>query len=97
MKASTERSVSHGAGRLQMRVSAERREILERAASLTGRSLTEFVLDSAEQAAVRAIEERQVLHLTRQDAEFLVATLLNPPEPGPRLRQAAVRYRDLVG
>jgi len=97
MKPPTEQPPSHGAGRLQMRVSTERRELLERAASLTGRTLTEFVLDSAEQAAVRTIEERQVLRLTRQDSEFLVTTLLNPPEPGPCLRHAATRYRDRVG
>ena len=83
--------------RLQMRVSPERRDLLQRAASLTGRTLTEFVLDSAEQMAVRTIEERQVLRLTRQDSDFLVATLLNPPEPGPRLRQAAERYKTIVG
>lgn len=97
MKTLTENPAAHGFGRLQMRVSSERRDLLERAASLTGRTLTEFVLDSAEQAAVRTIEERQVLHLTRQDSDFLVATLLNPPEPGPRLREAAARYHDLIG
>jgi uncharacterized protein (DUF1778 family) len=97
MKTLTEPPTQLGAGRLQMRVSPERRELLERAASLTGRTMTEFVLDSAEQAALRTIEERQVLRLTRQDSDFLVATLLNPPEPSPRLRQAADRYRDLVG
>ena len=97
MKSLTENPASQGGGRLQMRVSPERRDLLERAASLTGRTLTEFVLDSAEQAAVRAIEERQVLRLTRLDSDFLVATLLNPPEPGPRLRQAAARYRDQIG
>jgi len=96
MKTLTHDAPQTGARRLQIRVSSERRDVLERAATLTGRTLTEFVLDSAEQAAVRTIEERQILHLTKQDSEFLVATLLNPPEPNPRLRQAAARYRDLM-
>lgn len=97
MKTLTQDSAQHRGGRLQMRVSPQRRELLEQAASLTGRTLTEFVLDSAEEAAVRTIETRQVLHLTRRDSEFLVQTLLTPEEPGPNLRQAAARYQDLMG
>jgi uncharacterized protein (DUF1778 family) len=92
MKTLTEAPTTPGLGRLQMRISQERRDLLARAAALTGRTLTEFVLDSAEQAALRTIEERQVLQLTQQDTDFLVATLLNPPEPGPHLRQAARDY-----
>jgi uncharacterized protein (DUF1778 family) len=91
MKTLMQDSAPHGGGRLQMRVSPQRRDLLEQAASLTGRTLTDFVLDSAEEAAV------QVLHLTRRDSEFLVQALLNPEEPGPNLRRAAARYQDLMG
>lgn len=97
MKTLTEDPVSKKSGRLQMRLPPERRDLLERAATLTGRSLTEFVLDSAEQAAIRTLEERQVLNLTQQDTDFLVATLLNPPEPGLQLRQAARDYQERIG
>ncbi|MBF0437069.1 MAG: DUF1778 domain-containing protein [Magnetococcales bacterium] len=51
----------------------------------------------AEQAAVRAIEEQQVLHLTKRDSDFFVATMLNPSEPGEQLLKAAARYRDTIG
>ncbi|MBF0137939.1 MAG: DUF1778 domain-containing protein [Magnetococcus sp. DMHC-1] len=82
--------------RLQMRVTPERRNLLEQAARLTGRSLSQFVLDSAEQAAIRTIEEQRVLRLTQRDSDFLVAALLNPPVPGERLRKAATRYQEMM-
>lgn len=96
MKTMTSHTATQG-GRLQMRVSPERRDLLERAASLTGRNLTDFVLDSAEQAAIRTIEERQVLRLTREDTDFMVEMFLNPPDPSDRLRQAVKRHQELIG
>ncbi|CAK0779822.1 conserved hypothetical protein [Gammaproteobacteria bacterium] len=97
MKTLINHTATQGSGRLQMRVSPERRELLERAASLTGRNLTDFVLDSAEQVAVRTIEERQVLRLTKEDTDFMVAMFLNPPDPSDRLRQAVKCHQELLG
>lgn len=90
---------NHAAGegsRLQMRISPKRRDIIERAAVLTGRTMTEFVLDSAERAAARAIEDVQILRLTRQDSDFFVGAFLNPPKAGRNLLKAAERYRRFV-
>ena len=96
MKTVRKNTGQEDSSRLQMRVSMDRRKLLERAAMLTGRSLTQCVIESAEQAAVRAIEEQHVLHLTQRDNDFLVATILNPPAPGKRLRGAAARYREAM-
>ncbi len=97
MKTLSEVTGRRSLSRLQIRVASDRRNLLERAAMLTGRSLTQFVLDSAEQAAVRAIEAQHILRLTQRDSDFLVTALLDPSVPGERLRAAATRYQDTMG
>jgi len=84
--------------RFDARISATDKRLLDRAAELSGRSLTEFVVSSARDAAVRTIErfEHMVLTDSRDQAAFVDA-LLHPAPPNQRLRQAARRYRRAVG
>jgi uncharacterized protein (DUF1778 family) len=84
--------------RFDARLSAADKQLLDRAAELTGRSLSEFVLGSAREAAQRTIERYEVMVLTdpRDQAAFVDA-MLNPPAPGRRLQQAVRRYRRATG
>ncbi len=84
--------------RFDARLSADDKRLLDRAADLTGRTLTEFVISSAREAAQRTIERYDVMVLTdpRDQAAFVNA-LLNPPAPGRRLQQAVRRYRRATG
>ena len=79
--------------RLEARVSAEQKALLQRAAALSGRTLTDFVVGSAQDAAARVIERHQMLELTTQDSAAFTDALLNPPPPSDRLRRAAERYK----
>jgi uncharacterized protein (DUF1778 family) len=80
--------------RFDARLNERQRLLIQRAADLEGRSLTDFVLHSAEEAAERAIEERTLIMLTARDSEAFVEKLLHPEEPGPVLRTAVKRYKD---
>ena len=84
--------------RVDARLSTADKRLLDRAAELSGRSLTEFVVSSARDAAQRTIERYQgmVLADPRDQAAFVDA-LLDPPAPGRRLRQAAQRHRRATG
>lgn len=84
--------------RFDARLSANDKQLLDRAAELTGRSLTEFVVSSAREAAQRTIERYEVMVLTdpRDQAAFVDA-LLNPPAPNRRLRRALQRHRRATG
>ncbi len=82
--------------RVEARLTPEDKKLLQRAADLTGRSLSEFVLDSARRAAEEAILSRQVIDLTLRDAEVIMAALLNPPKPTEEHREEVRRYRELV-
>lgn len=81
------------AERLEARVTAEQKRRIEQAAALQGRSVTDFVLSSVQEAARRAIEEHQRLELSLRDSQAFVEALLNPPAPNDRLRETVARYR----
>ncbi len=50
--------------RLEARLPANIYALLKRAAELQGRSLTDFVVSAAHDAAVRAIEEAEIIRLS---------------------------------
>lgn len=50
---------SQDAERLEARMSADKKNLLRNAAELYGRTLTDFVINSAYEAAVRVIQEYQ--------------------------------------
>lgn len=80
--------------RLEFRCTPEQRRMIDRAASLAGRSITDFVLDAVQEAAMRTINEFEVLKLNARDSAALAEALLNPPEPNAALRAAAERYKN---
>lgn len=79
--------------RLEARVTAEQKELIERAASYEGRSVSEFVVTTVQQAAKAVIQEHEQLRLNESQSRALVEALLNPPEPNDALHQAASEYR----
>jgi len=79
--------------RFDARLNERQKTLIQRAADLEGRTMTDFVLHSAERAAERAIEDHGILTLTAQDTRVFVEALLNPPDPGPVLRAGARHYK----
>ncbi len=82
--------------RVEARLSPEVLAIVKRAAEIQGRSLSDFVVSAAQEAARRTVEDLQVLRLAVEDQQTLAAALLNPPEPNDALRRAAAAHRRLV-
>src|SRR4051812_10537522 len=78
--------------RLEARITPEQKRILEKAASLRGTSLTDFVITSAQDAATETIKEFEVLSIRGQAREVFVAALLNPPAPNGAAMKAAQLY-----
>jgi len=85
------------AERLEARVTAEQKRLIERAATLQGRSVTDFVLASLQEAARRAIEDHGRLALSVRDSEAFVEALLKPKPVNGRLRDTVRRYRERTG
>jgi uncharacterized protein (DUF1778 family) len=82
--------------RIEARIAPDALAIVKRAAEIQGRSLSDFVVAAAQEAAYRTIEDAQIIRLSVNDQRALVDALLDPPEPAPALKNAAERYRRIV-
>ncbi len=82
--------------RLEARITAEQKKLFKKAAALMGRSVSDFVVSSAHEAAVRTIERVEIMTLDQTDSEIFVEALLNPSAPSRTLRKAAERYRKTI-
>ena len=80
--------------RFDARLNEEQKLLIQRAADLEGRTMTDFVLYSAKAAAERTIERRAMLILTARETEAFADAILSPAEPGAVLRKAAREYRE---
>ncbi len=80
--------------RLDIRASVAQKALIDRAAALEGRSVSEYVLTHVQPAAEQAIQRHQVIALSVRDSVRFVDALLNPPEPNARLRAAWSDYEE---
>lgn len=94
MKSQRSRYTSEKAERLEARLSRKQKELIQHAADLAGRSLTDFILSASQEAANKVIREHEVITLTAQESEHFVNVLMNPPSPTLALQKAAKRHRD---
>ncbi len=83
--------------RLQIRLDAQAKSILQRAAGHRHKTLSQFVLGTALEEAERVIRENEVVTLSGADWQVFYAALTNPPAPNAALRKAYARYRKANG
>ena len=82
--------------RIEARITPEALAVVKRAAEIQGRSISDFVVAAAQEAAARTIEETQIIRLSVEDQRAFAEAILNPPEPGPALKRAFRRHRELI-
>lgn len=83
--------------RLEARLPADAKAIIQRAADISGRSVSDFVVSSALEAAKETIREHEIIVLSARDSITFVEALLNPKGPNVALRKAFRRHRELFG
>jgi uncharacterized protein (DUF1778 family) len=81
--------------RLEARLPVEVMVRLKRASEIQGRTLTDFVVAAADEAACRAIEQTEIIRLSIEDQRQIASAILNPPAAAKALKKAAKRHRDL--
>jgi uncharacterized protein (DUF1778 family) len=79
--------------RLEARVTPDQKELIERAAYVQGRTVTDFVVSVLQEAAKQAIAEHTVWKLTQEQRTVFIDALMDPPAPNPKLRQAYRRFQ----
>ena len=70
------------------RIAPDALAVVKRAAEIQGRSLSDFVVAAAQEAAHRTIEETHLIRLSAEDQRRFVELLLNPPKLSPALSRA---------
>jgi uncharacterized protein (DUF1778 family) len=83
--------------RLEPRLPADLLKVIKRAAEIQGRSLTDFVVSAAREAAYKAIEETEIIRVSMEHYERITQAIRNPPEPAPALDRAFQRRRERFG
>ena len=85
-------AVSKRNARVEARCTPEQRDLIERAAGILGRSKTDFIVSTLQEAAMKTIKDFETMELNAQDSLALADALLNPQAPGETLRAAAERH-----
>ena len=72
---------------LNIRIKAEERDLIDRAAKSRGKNRTDFILESARAAAEDALLDQVIMTVTPQAYEQFLARLDRPPKANARLRK----------
>ena len=80
--------------RTEARLLPDQKKRIERAARIKGLSISDFIVQNADEAAIKTIRQHESWTLESHDRDVLIKALLNPAKPGPRLKLAAKRYRE---
>lgn len=79
--------------RFDTRLSKEQKKLFEYASTLGGfRSLTEFVIYSAQQHANNIIEKHRTILASHRDQEIFFDALMIPPKANIALKKAAKKF-----
>ena len=82
--------------RLEARIAPEALAVVRRAAEIQGRSVSDFVVAAAQEAAQKTVSEVEIIRLSRAAQEEFVKLLTKPPVPKPALKRAFARHKLLV-
>jgi uncharacterized protein (DUF1778 family) len=82
--------------RLGFRLDEETKDLIERAAYLSRRKVSDFCVTALVDTARRTIAEHETLVLSDRDRETFFDALINPPKPNKRLVRALAEHKRRV-
>ncbi len=82
--------------RIEARIAPEALAVIKRAAELQGRSVSDFVVAAAHEAAHMMLAETTLIQLSAEDQERFVDLLLAPPPLAPALERARQAHANLI-
>src|SRR5258708_39880631 len=96
MRGSMKSQEHNRTARIEARIAPEALAVVRRAAEIQGRSISDFVVAAAQEAAQKTVAEVEVIRLSREAQEKFGALLLRPPVPSAALKKAFDRHRSLI-
>jgi uncharacterized protein (DUF1778 family) len=91
-----ERDTPSRVERLGFRLDVETKDLIECAAYLSRRNISDFCITALTETARRTIAEHETLELSDRDREAFFEALINPPKPGERLARALAAHKRLT-
>ena len=82
--------------RIEARIAPEALAVVRRAAEIQGRSVSDFIVAAAQDAANRTIQETQIIRLSVEGQRAFAEAILNPPAPSEGLKMAFAAHRRLI-
>ena len=79
--------------RLVARVTPELHQMVNKAADLTGATITQFLIEAATEKATTIIEKMSLMHLSNRDAIAVFDALENPQNPTKELNELWINYK----
>jgi uncharacterized protein (DUF1778 family) len=83
------RAEGRGSSRISLRIRADEKALLLRAAAISCVGLTDLVVGHISRAAREVIDKAERLTLSERDSLRVLDLLANPPAPNARLKAAA--------
>ena len=83
--------------RVDLRLTQEQKELLERAAALKGISVSAYTLFHVLPAAKQDLDSHERLILSNRDRNLFISAMKNPPELKGKLKSAIAQYRAKYG
>lgn len=80
--------------RIDLHTSSEIKELIVRAASTSGMTVSAFLLGAAQERARKILAETELVTLTPRDWEVFAKSLDDTEKPRPQLAAAMDRHRD---
>lgn len=82
--------------RLEARVPLPIKSLIDRAAALEGRSITDYVIATLERHAVKVVREHEILQLSTADSHAFARAMIAPQKPNRTLKDILSRHAKTV-
>jgi uncharacterized protein (DUF1778 family) len=76
---------------INLRIETHTRQIIDEAATILGKTRTEFMIESARRHAIDVLLDQRLFVLDSERYDAFMHALDNPPAPGPKLRSLVRR------
>lgn len=92
-----EKALKERKTRFDARIPETQKALFEKAAGLAGyRTLTDFLISSAQEKANAIIEHHNSILASLKDQEIFFDSIINPPKPNENLKKAFSNYQHTV-
>lgn len=72
--------------RIEIRANEEAKNLIEKAASITGKTISAYMLNKALASAKKDIEQMESISLGNKDRDMFYSLITNPPSPNEALK-----------